>query len=377
MKAWGALTALILLPTAGLSAGGKSQGAEAAMRRPLRVAEQGAFYVGGHYEPTDRGLLMAGQIYVEYQIPARRRHVLPIVMIHGHGQSGLNYISTPDGRPGWRDYFVRRGYTVYIIDQAGRGRSPWHEAIDGALEPFSVERTEQTFTHPEDGPQWPAAARHDQWPGAGTRGDPAFDQFYASQLESSANNARLDALNRDAGAALLDRIGPAILITHSRGGAIGWLLADARPGKVRAIVALEPWGPPFRDSIPKPPVLNRPWGLTAAPLRYEPAADDPSALDPKPVLNPDDPDHPCLLPSPPRRLPGLAAIPIAVVSGQASHHIYYDGCTVAFLRATGARAVQIKLADEGVRGNAHMLMIERNSDAVAGVVERWIARNAR
>jgi len=67
---------------------------------------------------------------------------------------------------------------------------------------------------------------------------------------------------KHAGSALLDRIGPAILLTHSQAGQFGWILADARPSKVKAIIAIEPMGPPFTNAIFPPLTPARPYGLT-------------------------------------------------------------------------------------------------------------------
>ena len=67
-----------------------------------------------------------------------------------------------------------------------------------------------------------------------------FDAFYATQMETVISNELTQERNRDAGAALLDKIGPAIVLTHSQSGAFGWLIADARPQLVKAIVAIEP-----------------------------------------------------------------------------------------------------------------------------------------
>src|SRR5262249_58779762 len=83
-----------------------------------------------------------------------------------------------------------------------------------------------------------------QWPGEGKPGDPAFDQFYASQFPSLTSFAKQQELNRDALVALLDKIGPAILLTHSQSGAFNWPVADARPNLLKALVAVEPRGPP-------------------------------------------------------------------------------------------------------------------------------------
>ena len=90
-------------------------------------------------------------------------------------------------------------------------------------------RIEQRFTAPQDFKLWPQAERHTQWPGSGRKGDPVFDQFYASQVASISNGDKIEALNQAAGAALLDRIGPAVVMVHSQSGPFGWLLGDARP----------------------------------------------------------------------------------------------------------------------------------------------------
>jgi len=91
-------------------------------------------------------------------------------------------------------------------------------------------------------------------------------------LQAIANFPKQQELNRDAGAALLDKIGPAILLTHSQSGAFGWPIADARPNLVKAIVAVEPSGPPVHDAVFKgapdyfdngPP--SKPWGIAAVP----------------------------------------------------------------------------------------------------------------
>src|SRR5688572_14487437 len=80
------------------------------------VDEQGYFFVGGRYTQTKDGQIMAGQMFVQYQIPRERRHRYPIVMWHGGGQTGTNFLGTPDGRKGWADYFLARGYAVYVVD---------------------------------------------------------------------------------------------------------------------------------------------------------------------------------------------------------------------------------------------------------------------
>jgi pimeloyl-ACP methyl ester carboxylesterase len=112
---------------------------------------------------------------------------------------------------------------------------------------------------------------HTQWPGAGKPGNSSFDAFMASRLPVVSDFTLQQVLNRDAIIALLTKIGPAILLTHSQAGAFGWPVADARPDLVKAIVAVEPSGPPFFDvqDIGAPEwfrygtTLARPWGITS------------------------------------------------------------------------------------------------------------------
>src|SRR6476660_5162895 len=88
----------------------------------------GYFFVGGQYVESKTGPLMERQSYVEFFMPAQRTRPYPIVMIHGAAQTGSNFTGTPDGRKGWAQYFVERGYVVYIVDQPARGRSPYNDA---------------------------------------------------------------------------------------------------------------------------------------------------------------------------------------------------------------------------------------------------------
>ena len=219
----------------------------AAADGPLVIARQGYFFAGGHIDPAIEGSPMVGQMYVEFQIPQKLEHPYPVVMIHGGSQTGTNFTGTPDGREGWAQFFLRRGFAVYVADQVARGRSAHWAAVHGAMTPPRLSFVEQRFVAPERAKLWPQAHLHSQWPGSGQKGDPVFDQFYASQVPSIVDFAKQQELNRDAGIALLDRIGPAILLTHSQSGAFGWPIADARPNLVKAIVAVEPSGPPVHD----------------------------------------------------------------------------------------------------------------------------------
>src|SRR5215471_8425919 len=362
--------------------------AAAAMKDPevLPIARQGYFFVGGKYSNDGDRAAMSGQLYVEFQIPSKQSHPWPIVMIHGGGQTGTNFMGTPDGREGWAQFFLRQGYAVYVVDQPGRGRAAYEAQHYGSLTRVDLENTQRRFVAPERYKLWPQAQLHTQWPGKAEPGDAVFDQFYASQVPSIQDFTLQQLLNRDAIAALLDKIGPSILLTHSQSGAFGWPVADARPALVKAIVAVEPNGPPFYDveNVPAPEwfrdaAQTRPWGVTAVPLTYSPPAANASDLA---IVRQEKADAPdvarCWLQKTPVRiLPNLQKFPTLVITAEASYHAPYDHCTVQYLRQAGMKPDWIKLADIGIHGNGHMMMLEKNNSEIAAVMSRWLAKNVR
>ncbi|HSV46116.1 MAG TPA: hypothetical protein VLJ58_10020, partial [Ramlibacter sp.] len=107
------------------------QALHAAATRPLELADEGYFWVGAQRLGTPGGTLPTGQMYVEYRIPRDLRQPWPIVLIHGGGGQGLDYLATPDGRPGWVSWFLDQGYAVYLVDRHGHGRAPFHTDIQG------------------------------------------------------------------------------------------------------------------------------------------------------------------------------------------------------------------------------------------------------
>lgn len=199
-----------------------------------KLAQSGFFFAGVTYVAApEGGQVVSGQMYVEYYFPKVVTHPYPIVMITGGAGTGTNYTGTPDGRPGWANYFVDRGWKVYVTDQPARGRSAQFPDIVGKTVRATAESDMQRLTLTERYHLWPQADLHTQWPGTGARrgmpGDPAFDQFEAARVPFLANSATMELLNRQAVADLLDRIGPAVVQTHSQSGAYGWSIADARP----------------------------------------------------------------------------------------------------------------------------------------------------
>ena len=340
------------------------------------------FYVGGAYAGEGDTEVMAGQMYVEVLRPARVTKPYPLVFFHGAGQTATNWVSTPDGRPGWADYFLGQGYVVYLVDQPARGRSAWRPFVNGALQTVSVGTVERRFTAPEKFGAWPQAKAHTQWPGEGDRkglrGDPVFDAFYATQVASLASAVETQTLTQSAGAALLDRIGPAVIVTHSQAGPFGWLLADVRPSAVKAIVAVEPNGPPFQNAITGED-RARAWGLTDIPMTYDPPARDVAALAPEREAVADGTALTICWrqPAPARQLPHLRGIPILLVTAEASYHAAYDHCTSKFLTQAGVAHTFVRLETADIRGNGHMMMLEKNNVAVAAYLEKWLASNVR
>jgi pimeloyl-ACP methyl ester carboxylesterase len=346
------------------------------------LATREFFYVGGVYAGAGDAEVMAGQMYVEVLRPPRVMKRYPLVFFHGAGQTATNWMSTPDGRAGWADYFLSQGYIVYLVDQPARGRSAWRSSVNGALQTVSVGTVERRFTAPEKFDAWPQAKAHTQWPGdgdkKGLRGDPIFDAFYATQVASLASAVETQTLAQSAGAALLDRIGPAVIVTHSQAGPFGWLIADVRPSAVKAIVAVEPNGPPFQNAITGDD-RARPWGLADIPLTYDPPVRDPADLQPERQKVAD--GHNLVAcwrqTSPARRLPWLQGIPILLVTAEASYHAAYDHCTSKYLTQAGVAHTFARLESAGIHGNGHMMMLEKNNLVVAAYLEKWLSANVR
>lgn len=348
---------------------------------PQDAVKQGYLFAGGQYVDTKAGQIMAGQMYVEYRIPAKVTQPYPIVMIHGAAQTGTNFTGTPDGRKGWADYFVEQGYAVYVVDQPARGRSADAGNV-GEISRFSADIIEKRFTATAKFKLWPKAELHTQFPGEGPnkglRGDPVFDQFYASQVQLLRPNIVSERLMRDAGAALLDKIGPAIIMTHSQSGPFGWVIADARPKLVKGIVAAEPSGPPFREAV-FGSAAARHWGVTETSMAYTPPVTEPAQLIKAEEAVADGQNLvKCMLQAEPaRKLTNLQNLPVLVFAAEASYHAIYDHCTAKYLKQAGVKADFVRLEDVGIKGNGHMVMIEKNNLDIAAMIAGWLNKNVR
>lgn len=205
----------------------------------LIISRQGSFAVGGTvianpgtfdpYNPTPAGQTFHGDhAYVFYQIPAHSRKY-PLVMWHGFGQFSKTWETTPDGREGFQNIFLRRRFPVYLIDQPRRGDAGRSTVAANILP-----------THDEQ--QWFGTFRIGIWPNyfegvQFARDAAALEQYFRAMTPSIGP---IDVtVNADAVSALFDKIGSAILVTHSHSGGMGWLTA-VKNQNVRAIVSYEP-----------------------------------------------------------------------------------------------------------------------------------------
>ena len=266
---------------------------------------------------------------------------------------------------------------MYLTDPPQRGRSPYVPG-EGDLVAVPVDYIQKYFTTSEKfaPTEWPQASLHTQWPGTGLVGDPVFDAFYASQVQLQASAFISDDNTKPAYNALLDKIGPAILVTHSQSGPYGWVAGDSRPNLVKGIIAVEPEGPPFvNETGPTgPPRVD---GVTRLPLVYDPPVNDIATdLKTEVISPPSGKDYlSCTLQAEPaKKLVNLSKIPVILVTGEASYHAPYDYCTINFFKQTGVPITWLDLGSEGLHGNGHFPFMEDNNLDVAALVLKWLSR---
>lgn len=353
------------------------------------IARQGHFYVGGKWLGEPGKQRMRGAMYVEVWVPKKIRHPYPILFVQaGGGQTSIGLLQTPDGRPGWAYDFVNQGYTVYMMDFPGRGRSAFIPGLDGdVIPPRTGELMEQVWTGgaPAPTPQrsWPQSDKYTQWPSdapnKGRIGDPVFDYFAKTELNFPSGDD-MEPLAAEDLVQLVDLIGkPVVLLMHSRLATSGWLLADARPKMIKAIIAAEPWGPPIQNAELDARGPGHIWGLTNFPMQYDPPVKDASELQTVQEAQADGPGLvPCWIQKEPaRKLTNLEGIPVLNVSAQASYHRPYAHCVAKWLNQAGVKTEYVRLEDVGLPGNGHQMMSEKNSVGIAKFFMQWLDKNTR
>ncbi len=214
--------------------------AQSVYAEPLVIQEQGSFSAGGTIITAPgtfdakKPLDSAGQTYhgdhasVFYQIP-ENPHKYPIVMLHGAGQFSRTWESTPDGREGFQNIFLRRGFSTYLVDQPRRG-SAGRTTVEGTVTP---KPDEQMWFNQFRVGVWPEYFKGVQF----SHDKEALNQYFR-QMTPNTGPFDINVIS-DAMSAVVDKSGPAILFTHSQGGGPGWYTA-MKNDKVKAIVAFEP-----------------------------------------------------------------------------------------------------------------------------------------
>jgi pimeloyl-ACP methyl ester carboxylesterase len=314
-----------------------------ASAEPLSIESQGSFFIGGHdirsdtlstlpaYAPS--GTITVGQMYVHYQIPVAAKH-LPVTFIHGCCLTGKTWETTPDGRMGWDEYFVRQGFPTYVIDQVSRGRS----AIDPAplnaakLGKTPVDQMPAVFSAGHEaawaifrfGPEYPKVFPGMQFPLE------AQDEFWKQMVADWAGGLPTPNPTVPALSELAIKLKGTVLISHSQSGFYPFQTAALNPQDIAAIVSIEPGACPLAtgDLTPymKMPIL---------------------------VLFGDYVDLS------PRWAPRLKQCREFAEA----------------MKKAGGKTELVLLPDLGIKGNSHMLMQDKNSLEIAAWLVAWLNKN--
>jgi pimeloyl-ACP methyl ester carboxylesterase len=315
--------------------------------RAYEVREIGSYFIGGEmrtmtglpketvyfypgappteYDPS--GDVHVGQMYAHFVRLSQPKASMPIILMHGGGLSGTGWESTPDGRPGWQQFFLKSGMDVLVPDQVERGRSNWSRfpqifpstpLFRTAQEAWTLFRIGTIYdTDPAKRVAWPGG----QFPLGG------YNDFVAS---FAARWTTTDALAQAAWDQLIDRECPCVLLAHSAGSGFAIREALRAPEKIRALIVIEPSAAPNPSTIDIARLKGIPmlfvWG---------------DHLD-------DHPDWKRIVVNPTKFQEGMAA--------------------------QGARMDIVHLPERGITGNTHMIMLDRNSDQVAGIIRDWLGQ---
>jgi hypothetical protein len=326
---------------------------------PITIAAQGSFAVGGTVMQTPGAFtpyaflcptgntIHGDHAYVQYQVPVKPR-VLPLVMWHGSGQFSKTWETTPDGREGFQTIFLRRGWSVYILDQPGRGRAG--------------NRTEGTAIAPttEDRSQW-IMFRLGIWPNKfpGVQfppGDDAIDQYFRQMTPNTGPEN--DDVEVAPALELFEKVGPAVLLTHSGSGAYGWL-TRMQSDNVKAIVAYEPAYYVFPNDDPPTPVVSADPVVTAyfAPRLVDPTQFLRLTQIPIQIVFGDN------IPTAPSVYPGLDMW--RVITGYAEQ--FADA-----VNSRGGDVTILRLPSQGLLGNTHFPFSDMNNLQVADLLSSYL-----
>ena len=317
----------------------------------LVIKEQGTFSAGGTviksegtFDPLKPwNVPQGGQTRhgdhadVFYQIPAKPKKY-PMVFLHGYGQSKRSWQTTADGREGFSDMFLRKGFPIYLIDQPGRGDA------GQTTKPAQISATpdDQTwFTQFRIG-LYPDFNKGVQFP----KDSVSLNNFFRMMTPNTGNVDEATIVN--AMSAVFEKTGDGILFTHSASGTIGWKTA-IKNNHIKAIVSYEPGGFVFPEG--EVPEGNR--GGAGIPM------DD---------------------------FMKLTKIPIVVYFGDFIPKEETNASSLNFWRTVLITAKQwakvvnshggdvtiVRLPEIGIKGNTHFPMSDLNSKDVAEELTKWL-----
>ncbi|KAI8719633.1 hypothetical protein NCS52_00744500 [Fusarium sp. LHS14.1] len=342
---------------------------------------------------------MVGHMYVERLTPPETIHPFPIILIHG--------------------------FTVYIVDMPPSGRS--NSALESHSDSLnyhsmSIQTVESELTAPEKvtatNPRlkYPAAKNHHKWPGSGLHhDDPYFANYYASLTPICMTKLHRQNMAQSSLQELLKHTGKSFLIGEGTGSMMAWLATDVEPDLVAGVIAIEPVGPPFgttirtaanghrifTQTVRRVPGV-RVYGLADIPLTFDPPAifhgtimgsdyEEPLDLvermtpdtkgtyymqrnihEDEVIFNHETGQHEMSNLVRFRELMHIKKVPQAIVTAHASAHTTYDWATVAFMAQAGVPVQWIKLEENQIFGNGHLMFLETNSDDIACLLTKWI-----
>lgn len=323
------------------------------------IAEQGNFAAGGTVISSDgtfdgktlfntQGQTLHGDhASVFYQIP-QDSHQHPLVFLHGAGQSANTWGTTADGRDGFQNIFLRRGFGVYLVDQPRRGRA--------GQSTVSMQVNAATYDQ-----MWFNMFRLGQWPGFFDKVQFAKDSATLNQFfrQMTPNTGPYDEqLISDAVAQVFERSGEGVLITHSQGGGPGWW-TGIKTEKVKGIISYEPGsGFVFPEGEVPEPMPSGTGELKATPVSMA-------------------------------EFKKLTTMPIVIYYGdnipsEVSDNPGQDNWRVRVKMAKlwvdkinhyGGKAQVVELPDLGIYGNTHFPFSDLNNQQVADLLSKWLHEN--
>jgi len=336
----GVATAVLAAP---LFAGMVAAAAAGSLGGPLELQDEGVFFVNAQTATTSfpesatntptPGEITIDQMYVQYRIP-KTVSGAPIIMVHGSGHTGVTYETTPDGREGWATYFARKGFPVYVVDHVGRGRSGFDptainrariESDPSLLASVPLTTRERAYPNFLIGPKYPTPYPGQQFPVE------AQDQYFAQLVPNTETLLPGGGSNTvKALAALVDKIGPAVVMVHSQSGGYGLDLIRQRTDKVRGFIDIEGSCGPLSSEDVSRSFRKVPTMMVFG--DYTEGASGPNGDERRRVCNQ----------------------------------------SVDAINAAGGTAKFLYLPALGIKGNSHMLMMDKNNLQIADLIIGWL-----